>query len=40
MTLRKREASGNGKKKQQIALCGELDLVEAVDLSQGRVLNE
>ena len=32
MTLRKREVTGNLKKKHQIALCGELFLEEAVDL--------
>jgi hypothetical protein len=32
MTLRKREDNGNGKRKHQIALCGELALEEAVDL--------
>jgi hypothetical protein len=33
MTLAKREDAVNGKRKHQIALCGELDLEESVDLS-------
>jgi hypothetical protein len=33
MTLRKRKDNGNVKKKHQIALCGELALEEAADLS-------
>jgi hypothetical protein len=33
MSLIKREDNGNGKRKHQIVLCGELALEEAVDLS-------
>jgi hypothetical protein len=33
MNLRKKENTGNWKKKHQIALCGELALEEIVDLS-------
>ena len=33
MTLRKREGTGNGKRKHQIALCGELAMEGATDLS-------
>jgi hypothetical protein len=33
MTLRKRDDIGNGKRNHQIALCGELAMEEAVDLS-------
>jgi len=40
MTLRKREASGNGKKKHLIALRVELVLEKVVDLSLGRILTE
>jgi len=32
MTLRKREDTGNSKRKNQIVLCGELALEEATDL--------
>jgi hypothetical protein len=32
MTLRKREDIGNWKKKNYLALCGELDLEEGMDL--------
>jgi hypothetical protein len=40
MTLRKGEGTGNGKRKNYIALCGELALQEAIDLSQVRLRNE
>jgi hypothetical protein len=33
MIFRRREDFGNGKRKQHIALCGERDLEEAMDLS-------
>jgi len=33
MTLRKRMDTGNSKRKNQIALCGELATEEAMDLS-------
>jgi hypothetical protein len=33
MTLRRREVTGYLKRKHYIALCGELDLEEAVELS-------
>jgi len=36
MTLRKREDSGTLKRKHYIALCGELDLEETLDLLQAR----
>jgi len=34
MTLRKREETGNSKKKHAVALCGELALEEAVDMPE------
>jgi hypothetical protein len=40
VTLRKREGIGNQKKKHQIALCGELYLEEATDLSSDYKMNE
>jgi hypothetical protein len=40
MALRKREDTGTWKRKQQIAISGELDLKEVMDLSQGRLCNE
>jgi hypothetical protein len=33
MALRKTECTGNGKRKHYIALCGEMALEEAMDLS-------
>jgi hypothetical protein len=40
MTLRKRQGTVNRKRKHQIALCEELALEEAMDLSQDGVRNE
>jgi len=40
MTVRDTEYTGNPKRKHQIALCGELALEEATDLSQDKVINE
>jgi hypothetical protein len=40
MTLRKRQGTVNRKRKHHIALCGELVLEEAKDLSQDGVRNE
>jgi hypothetical protein len=40
MTLMKRENIGIWKRKHYIALCGELVLEEAMDLSQFRLYNE
>jgi len=40
MTIRKRENSGNFKKKHYIALGGEFALQEAIELSEDRLWNE
>jgi hypothetical protein len=40
MTLRKCEDTGNRKRKHYIALCGELALEEAVDVSQDGLRSE
>jgi hypothetical protein len=40
MTVRKRGDTGNRKKSHQIALCAELALNEAMDLSRDCVTNE